>query len=73
PETKKFLDWVEEQGMTMRDVHTSGHPSVETLQKLVSVIKPRRTIPIHTLHRNKYRNLFGPSIVTLEDGEELEL
>ena len=70
---KTFLEGIEEQGMKVRDLHTSGHANVEALQKLVARIDPKRTIPIHTFHKSDYERLFGPSVVTLEDGEELKL
>jgi len=73
PGMKEFLEWAQEQGLTVRDVHTSGHASIDALKRLVSELQPKRIIPIHTFHKNEYARYFGPTVKPLEDGEELEL
>ena len=54
-------------------LHTSGHAYVEDLQKFVEKTQPKNIIPIHTEHKEKYKNLFKANIIELQDGEELIL
>ena len=54
-------------------LHTSGHAYIEDLQKLVEKMQPKCLIPIHTECEDKYQELFKANIVTLNDGEELDL
>lgn len=54
-------------------LHTSGHAYIEDLQKLVEKMQPKYLIPIHTERKYKYQELFKANIITLNDGEELNL
>jgi len=54
-------------------LHTSGHAYIEDLHKLVEKMQPKHLIPIHTECKDKYQELFNANIVTLNDGEELDL
>lgn len=73
PATKKLLSFIEEKGMTLHVLHTSGHADIETLRKVVETLKPRQIIPIHTFHPDKYRKMIGGNIKVLSDGENLTL
>lgn len=55
---KSFNDFIKKQKMDMVYAHTSGHAPVETLQKVVSVIKPKKVIPIHTFNPEMYGDVF---------------
>ena len=70
---KEFLEWAREKQLDIHDHHTSGHATIEALQRLVAAIEPKRTIPIHTFHGDDYRKYFGPAVCRLRDGEALEL
>jgi len=48
-------------------LHTSGHADVESLKKVVEVIKPKHIIPIHTEKPDEFKNLFENTIL-LENG-----
>ena len=54
-------------------IHTSGHATVNDLQKFVDDIKPKTIIPIHTECKNRYQELFNAEIIALEDNTTLEL
>lgn len=54
-------------------VHTSGHAGVKDLQNFVKAIKPKHIIPIHTVCKDKYADLFDVDIIELNDNEEIEL
>ena len=53
-------------------IHTSGHAVLDDLKKMVSAIKPKIIIPIHTEHGEKYEDHFS-SVLRLEDGEKHQI
>ncbi|MDY0062568.1 MAG: MBL fold metallo-hydrolase [Myxococcota bacterium] len=40
-------------------LHCSGHATVADLRRLVGALRPRRVVPIHTLGRDRYPDLFA--------------
>ena len=54
-------------------IHTSGHANVEDLQKFVDDVKPSSIIPIHTEHKDKYKEFFNATVVDVNDNEIVEL
>ena len=66
----KFDDY---KDVKLTPLHTSGHAYIEDLQKLVEKMQPKHLIPIHTECKDKYQELFKANIITLNDGEELNL
>ena len=68
--TKKFICYlIIDRKFSLLKIHTSGHADMETLKKLVDAIKPKNIVPIHTLERDKYKNLFNGNVIELKDGE----
>jgi ribonuclease J len=65
---RKFLDTARALGIEVHDVHTSGHATQKTLQRLVSILQPKTLVPIHTLSPDQYGS-FGVSVQKLDDGE----
>jgi ribonuclease J len=63
----------EEQNVTVKKVHTSGHAFVSDLQKFVKAINPKHIIPIHTEYKDKYEALYHKDIIQLKDGEVFSL
>lgn len=64
--------WVKDNQMNFYQIHTSGHAGIATLQKVITALKPRLIVPIHTDSPNRYR-LLSENVRLLEDGEVLEL
>jgi ribonuclease J len=52
--------------------HTSGHATVEDLQKLAAALKPKMLVPIHTEDAEGFRSKFE-NVTTLMDGETFVL
>lgn len=52
-------------------LHTSGHAYIEDLQKFVNAIQPKNLVPIHTEHKDKFKDIFGVPVIALNDGEAL--
>jgi len=66
---QKMRRFIKKEKMNFYQVHTSGHAEMDTLKKVVKKLKPRKIIPIHTFHPDKYADLFSRNIVQLSDGE----
>lgn len=64
--------YMEEKGVRIEYLHTSGHAKLSDLKRLVSALKPGTVIPIHSFHPEKYGEYF-PNVRMLGDGEALEL
>lgn len=59
-------------GVNVKIVHTGGHAGLPALQALAKALRPKYIIPIHTEHKDEYRQHFD-NVLVLEDGEPLEL
>ena len=70
--TDEFKNYCKNVGIEIKQVHTSGHATVEDLKVFAGALKPRILIPIHTFHGNKYKELFS-NVKPLEDKEMLEI
>ncbi len=70
--TKSFVDRLQTMGIERHIIHTSGHASVATLQRLVNALQPKKLFPIHTLYPEEYGR-FGVEVQELNDGEECAL
>ncbi len=47
-QTKEFIDFMENKGVKVHILHTSGHADSNTIDKLIEDVKPKRIIPVHT-------------------------
>ncbi len=70
--TDKFKAYCEKAGIEIKQIHTSGHATVEDLQTFSNALKPKTLIPIHTFETKLYPRLFR-NVIILRDSEELEL
>ena len=55
---KKVLNYLELNNIDMIDLHTSGHASIDSLQKIIYSICPKKLIPIHTENPNLFAEKF---------------
>lgn len=67
-----FLNKVEELGIDIITVHTSGHADLMTMKLLNDLLNPKKTIVIHTEDNSKAKDIFN-GIIELEDNEYFEL
>lgn len=70
---KDFID-----GYSWELLHTSGHAYVETIADLISMVNPKKIIPMHSENPEGFCELpalqdYRDRIVILEDGEVFEL
>lgn len=53
-----FLNLLDDRGIPLIQVHTSGHASVVDLQRLARAIKARMIVPVHTFEPGRYSEFF---------------
>lgn len=71
--TRRFIETAEQLGLEIRSLHTSGHATIETLQKAVAAIQPKRIVPIHTFYPDQYQSAFTAPVMELKDGVPLQI
>lgn len=72
-EEPKYRDIRQHPNVDFREIHTSGHAVCADLKRLAAAVQPKRLAPVHTEHGEAYRDLFGESVLVLNDGETLEI
>ncbi len=69
-----FNEFCKNKKITHKQIHTSGHATIDDLGRLVTAVNPGLLIPIHTFHPDDYGQFIAPSRVkVLNDGETLNL
>jgi ribonuclease J len=71
-ERSNLQQFLESNGISMAEIHTSGHAYISQLQTLVNALKPRWIIPIHTFYPEKFQEMF-PNVIQVEDKETISL
>ncbi len=56
--TRSFLETVEELGIKVVSLHTSGHADIPALENMTKKLQPKQIVPIHTLHADQYEQIF---------------
>jgi ribonuclease J len=69
-----FLEYLSGKGMTIQDIHTSGHADLAGLKKMAEALQPKRIVPIHTFEGDEYGKLFpGTNVAMINDREEVAI
>ena len=70
----KLTSFIKESGLDkdIRHIHASGHADFKTLKSLVSALKPKAIIPVHTEHPKEFKKLHE-NIIFLKDNEDFDL
>jgi len=55
---RKLRTWLEQRGIPLVELHSSGHASVEDLQRLASAVRAAQVVPVHTRHPALFGGLF---------------
>jgi ribonuclease J len=63
---------LEQHGIKLVHVHTSGHASVPDLRRLVAAVDPKRVVPIHSEAADRFADLF-PRVEPHSDGNWWEV
>lgn len=72
PRVKKLISYAEEMNMEVIFLHTSGHAGIHALQKIAGACTPKKIIPIHTEHPERYAEFFN-NVYSTRDGEKIEI
>ena len=64
---ERLLAWFEEHGIPLSILHASGHASPDDLQRYAAAVSAREVVPIHTLHAERFHELFD-NVQMREDG-----
>lgn len=70
PKTRRFLEAVEDLGVQVISLHTSGHADIPALKRMADTLQPKQIVPIHTFKADQYENVFGFPVA---GGENLDL
>lgn len=54
-----FREFLERHEIPLTVLHASGHAAIEDLVRLAEAIKPKRIVPIHTAHPERFASIFG--------------
>ena len=65
---RPLLQWVADRQIPLVECHTSGHASVEDLQRLRRCFASAPVVPIHTQHADRFVKLFG-NVQFRKDGQ----
>ena len=65
---KEFINKMDELGIKVIDIHTSGHADRKTIKKVIDIVNPEAVIPIHTEKKDMIKQ-FTDKAVILEDME----
>lgn len=66
--SQKWLNWLQDAGIEMQQIHTSGHASPADLQRFARALNPARLVPIHSFAPEKYPQQFD-NVQFRQDGE----
>lgn len=66
--TQAVRDWIERRAIPLHRVHTSGHASLPDLKRFAGALAPRKLVPIHSFHTNRFDEFFG-NVERRRDGE----
>jgi ribonuclease J len=69
---RKLKSCLEEKGVRIEELHTSGHATISELTDLANALNPKMIIPIHTFHPQKFKDHFS-NVRLLDNGEELDI
>ncbi len=58
PQIKAILNFIEQRGLQMQTIHSSGHATIDTMKTLTSALEPKLIIPIHTNFPERFSGIF---------------
>lgn len=67
PPGERLRDRLAERGIPLTVVHSSGHASIQDLQRLAAAVSASQIVPIHTSAPHVFHDLFA-NVVMREDG-----
>jgi len=68
----EFKAYCAQNGLTIEQVHSSGHATPEDLKRFTNALNPKVLIPIHTFNADKYKTFYS-NVRILKDRQCIEL
>lgn len=65
---QRFRRWFSDRDIRLTTIHASGHAGPNDLQRFATAIRAREVVPVHTLHAERFRELFE-NVRVRRDGE----
>lgn len=65
PATAKFLEYIEQKGMKLHTLHTSGHADSQSIDELISAVSPKIIVPVHTENADYFKKFSGDCRIIL--------
>ncbi len=65
--TARARQWLDQRGIPLEVIHTSGHASVADLKRFAAALSPRQLVPIHSFETARFEEFFS-NVVQQEDG-----
>lgn len=58
PSGESLRRWFTDRDIPLTTIHASGHAGPDDLQRFASAVKARQVVPVHTLHAERFVELF---------------
>lgn len=59
PDTAEILRFMEQKGVKIHTLHTSGHADAQSIDELISAVLPKIIVPIHTENADYFTKFSG--------------
>ena len=69
---RKFLDECNNIGITILNIHTSGHADKTAMRRVNKICNPDKTIIIHTDDKTNGLDIFN-NVIDLKDNEDIDI
>jgi ribonuclease J len=69
---QKLNDWVKEKNIPFKILHTSGHAKLDDLKQFATSLAPKKLIPVHSFHPDKYQLHFS-NVCLVADNEQYDI
>ncbi len=63
PDVKDFLDFMDEKGVKLHILHTSGHADSMSIERVITKTNPRVIVPVHTENDEWFGKFDGVTVV----------
>lgn len=68
PSGMRLRAWLDDHGIALSVLHSSGHAAVQDLQRLAAAVDAKAVVPVHTRQAGRYTELFA-NVRMRADGE----
>jgi len=69
---QKLNTWATEKNIPFKILHTSGHAKLDDLKQFATSLAPKKLIPVHSFHPDKYQLHFN-NVCLVADNEQYDI